>query len=159
MPNTQPFPGAPVPACDVAAGRQPADFHPVVLVVDDYEDNRFLIRYLLETRGCRVVEAGDGVEAVETALCEHPDLILMDVSLPRLDGLSATRLIRQEATLRDVPVVAVSGHAAPKDRARALAAGCDGYITKPIDFVEMDRALSSLLPAHKNADGSKADDE
>jgi two-component system cell cycle response regulator DivK len=131
------LPDATAPAHSRAAGRQLADFSRTVLVVDDHEDSRLLIRYLLEQKGWRVIEAADGLEAVETARGAHPDLILMDVGLPLLDGLSATRRIREDVEMRSVPIVAVSGYAMAEDRARALAAGCDGYIPKPIDFDEL----------------------
>jgi CheY-like chemotaxis protein len=149
MPNAEFLSGASVHALDGAAGRETAG--PLVLVADDHEDIRFLIRYMLEARGCRVIEAANGLEAVEAALGWLPDLILMDVNLPRLDGLSATLRIREGARSGSVAVVAVSGHAAPEDRARALAAGCDGYITKPIDFGELNQVLNSLLPARGSA--------
>jgi two-component system, cell cycle response regulator DivK len=105
-----------------------------------------MIRYLMEQRGYRVMEAVDGLEAVETARRSRPDLILMDVSLPRLDGLSAVRRVREDVGLRGVAIVAVSGYATAEDQAEALAAGCDGYLTKPINFDELDHVLSSLLP-------------
>ena len=83
---------------------------PTVMVVEDFEDNRFMMRRLLEMSGYQVLEAVNGEEAVELAKRERPSLILMDLSLPLLDGLAATRRIRQEAELRDVPIVAVSAH-------------------------------------------------
>src|SRR3954467_2574414 len=83
---------------------------PIVLVVEDFEDNRFMMRRLLEMSGYRVVEAVNGEQAVEAAVEERPDLILMDLSLPKLDGLAATRRIRQHAGLARTPIVAVSAH-------------------------------------------------
>src|SRR5918997_6145414 len=105
-----------------------------VLVVEDFEDNRFMMRRLLEMSGYRVVEAVNGEQAVEVARRERPGLILMDLSLPLLDGLAATRRIRQHEDLRDVPIVAVSAHDTADFHADALAAGCNDYVTKPIDF-------------------------
>jgi CheY-like chemotaxis protein len=128
-----------------------------VLVVDDHEDTRFMITCLLERRGWRVLEAVNGLEAVETAHNSHPDVILMDVGLPVLDGLSATRRIREDGELQGVPVVAVSGYAAVEDRARALAAGCDGYVIKPINFGEFYLTLSRLLPEHQIQPRTQAD--
>lgn len=116
-----------------------------ILVVEDFEDNRFMMRRLLEMSGYRVLEAENGEEAVTRAGEEQPDLILMDLSLPLLDGLAATRRIRQNAELRDVPVIAVSAHDTADFHAEALAAGCNEYVTKPIDFDQLEEVLSRLL--------------
>ncbi|MCA1629030.1 MAG: response regulator [Acidobacteria bacterium] len=118
---------------------------PVVLVVEDFEDNRFMMRRLLEMSGYRVVEAVNGEQAVETAVGEQPDLILMDLSLPKLDGLAATRRIRQHEALSKVPIVAVSAHDTTDFHADALAAGCNEYVTKPIDFDQLEALLKKLL--------------
>ena len=119
---------------------------PTVMVVEDFEDNRFMMRRLLEMSGYRVLEAINGEEAVELAHRERPQLILMDLSLPQLDGLAATRRIRQHAELRDVPIVAVSAHDTADFHADALAAGCNDYVTKPIDFDQLEALLQRLLP-------------
>ncbi|MCP9493024.1 MAG: response regulator [Pyrinomonadaceae bacterium MAG19_C2-C3] len=118
-----------------------------VLVVEDFEDNRFMMRRLLEMNGYRVVEAENGEEAVGKAEAEIPDLILMDLSLPILDGLAATRRIRQLPDFGKVPVVAVSAHDTADFHAEALAAGCNEYVTKPIDFDELESLLQRLLIA------------
>ena len=115
-----------------------------VLVVEDFEDNRFMMRRLLEMSGYRVVEAVNGSQAVEVAASERPDLILMDLSLPKLDGLAATRKIRQQDGLSKVPIVAVSAHDTADFHAEALAAGCNEYVTKPIDFDQLVRLLDRL---------------
>lgn len=120
---------------------------PTVLVAEDHADTRLMLRILLERKGYRVVEAGDGVEAVEAARREHPDIVLMDVSLPTLDGLSATRRIHEVISLSALPVVVVSGHAAERDQTEALAAGCSAYLTKPIDFDRLDDLLCHFIPA------------
>ena len=117
-----------------------------VMVVEDFEDNRFMMRRLLEMSGYRVLEAINGEEAVEIAKRERPSLILMDLSLPLLDGLAATRRIRQQAELRNVPIVAVSAHDTADFHADALAAGCNDYVTKPIDFDQLEALLGRLLP-------------
>ena len=117
-----------------------------VLVVEDFEDNRFMMRRLLEMSGYRVIEAVNGQEAVDKACAERPDLILMDLSLPYLDGLAATRRIRQHDGLGKVPIVAVSAHDTADFHADALAAGCNEYVTKPIDFDQLERLLSRLVP-------------
>ena len=116
-----------------------------VLVVEDFADNRFMMRQLLEMSGSQVVEAVDGKEAVDVAESVRPDLILMDLSLPRLDGLDATRRIRELEGLRLVPIVAVSAHDTNDFHADALAAGCNEYVTKPIDFDELDALVKKLL--------------
>lgn len=141
----------PLPADRPAARSQTTPHHPTVMVVDDCEDNRFMLRYLLEARGYRVIEAADGLEAVTVTRRERPDLILMDLSLPKLDGLSATRRIREDASLRDIPIVAVSGHVRAEDKAGAFAAGCCGYLIKPIDFDQLYELLNRLLPIHPHA--------
>ena len=116
-----------------------------VLVVEDFEDNRFMMRRLLEMSGYHVIEAVNGQEAVETARRERPDLILMDLSLPLLDGLAATRRIREQDGLSKVPIVAVSAHDTADFHADALAAGCNEYVTKPIDFDQLEGLLSRLV--------------
>ncbi len=119
---------------------------PTVLVVEDFEDNRFMMRRLLEMSGYRVVEAVNGEQAVELAQQERPHLILMDLSLPVLDGLAATRRIRQHEELRRVPIIAVSAHDTSDFHADALAAGCNDYVTKPIDFEQLESLLTRLIP-------------
>ncbi|MDQ3817821.1 MAG: response regulator [Acidobacteriota bacterium] len=119
---------------------------PTILVVEDFEDNRFMMRRLLEMSGYRVIEAINGEEAIDLACREIPGLILMDLSLPQLDGLAATRRIRQHPELRNIPIVAVSAHDTADFHADALAAGCNDYVTKPIDFDQLEALLAKLLP-------------
>jgi CheY-like chemotaxis protein len=116
-----------------------------VLLVEDTEDNRFMMRRLLEMAGYHVVEATNGEEAVRIAQAERPQLILMDLSLPVIDGLAATRLIRKLEGLGKTPIVAVSAHDTSDFQADALAAGCDSYITKPIDFSQLEVLIARLL--------------
>ena len=118
---------------------------PKVLVAEDHADTREMLTTLLEMRGCRVVIAGNGLEAVEVARREQPALILMDGSLPFLDGLEATRLIRREALLRNVLVVALNGWGTPSYHSAALAAGCDDCLEKPIDFERLEYHLARLF--------------
>jgi CheY-like chemotaxis protein len=120
------------------------DTRPVVLVVEDFEDNRFMMRRLLEMSGYQVVEAVNGNQAVERAASDEPDIILMDLSLPQLDGLAATRRIRSQEGARKVPIVAVSAHDSADFHAEALAAGCNEYVTKPIDFDQLVQLLDRL---------------
>lgn len=116
-----------------------------VLLVEDTEDNRFMMRRLLEMAGYGVVEATNGEEAVRLAESERPALILMDLSLPVIDGLAATRAIRKLDGLSKTPIVAVSAHDTSDFQAEALAAGCDSYITKPIDFSHLEVLIARLL--------------
>lgn len=116
-----------------------------VLLVEDTEDNRQMMRRLLELSGYKVVEAINGNEAVETASRIRPQIILMDLSLPFLDGLAATRRIRVLPGLADVPIVAVSAHDTADFHSEALAAGCDAYITKPIDYSQLEEVVGRLL--------------
>jgi two-component system cell cycle response regulator DivK len=120
------------------------DGRAVVLVVEDFEDNRFMMRRLLEMSGYRVVEAVNGNQAVELATSVRPDIILMDLSLPQLDGLAATRRIRTQDGLGKVPIVAVSAHDSADFHAEALAAGCNEYVTKPIDFDQLVNLLDRM---------------
>ena len=127
---------------DTELSGHPEHTKPLVLVVENHEDTRFMLRMMLEMRGFRVTEAGNGLEAVEIALREAPELILMDGSLPLLDGLSATRRIRAQ-TLQKVKIVAISGDARPKFQMAARAAGCDDCLLKPIDFGQLEAILGS----------------
>ena len=118
---------------------------PTVLLVEDTEDNRFMMRRLLEMSGYRVVEAMNGEEAVRLAQAESPQLILMDLSLPVIDGLAATRLIRKVPALQSTPIIAVSAHDTSDFQAEAVEAGCNSYVTKPIDFTELEKLIEQLL--------------
>ena len=117
----------------------------LLLVVEDFEDSRFMMLRLLEIAGYRVLEASDGEQAVELAVQKRPALILMDLSLPKLDGLAATRRIRQHKGVAKVPIVAVSAHDAQESRIEALEAGCNEYVTKPIDFDHLSALVKRLL--------------
>ena len=116
-----------------------------VLLVDDDESNRDMLSRRLEHRGCEVVTAVDGQNALDMAISESPSLILMDVSLPVLDGLAATRELKSRPALRGIPVIALTAHAGPEDRDRARAAGCDDYDTKPIEFARLEQKMENLL--------------
>jgi CheY-like chemotaxis protein len=117
-----------------------------ILVVEDYEDTSLTMRLALEDKGYRIVEASDGASAVEAAERERPDFILMDMNLPVMDGLDATRRIRSNPELKDTIVVAVTAHSDQDYRSRALSAGCNAFITKPIDFDFLNDLLTNLLP-------------
>jgi two-component system cell cycle response regulator DivK len=117
-----------------------------IMVVEDYDDTRLLLRQVLETRGYRVLEAINGQQAVDIAVREHPDLILMDLDLPILDGIAATQRIRQHADLTKVPIVAVTAYPMSYTHVKAFAKGCDEYMAKPIDLNELTELLSRYLP-------------
>ena len=121
-----------------------------VLLVEDTEDNRFMMRRLLEMTGYRVVEAMNGEEAVKLAEQETPQLILMDLSLPVIDGLAATRLIRKLPALASTPIIAVSAHDSSDFQSEAIKAGCNSYVTKPIDFSELETLIGQLVKPQKS---------
>jgi CheY-like chemotaxis protein len=127
------------------AGNNPGDSKRTILIVDDFDDTRLLLRTWLEKKGYRVVEAENGNEAVAKAESGGFDLIIMDVEMPELDGLSATRKIRQLTNYRTVPIVAVSAYGADQFRAEALAAGCDEYVSTPFEPEELERLIRSLI--------------
>ena len=102
-----------------------------ILVVEDQEDNRQILRDLLGNAGYQLVEAGNGEEAIAAVATQRFDLILMDIQLPVMDGYEATRRIRSNPELNSIPIIAVTSYALTGDEAKALAAGCNGYITKP----------------------------
>jgi CheY-like chemotaxis protein len=116
-----------------------------VLLVEDTDDNRFMMRRLLEMTGYRVIEARNGEEAVRMTKQEAPSVVLMDLSLPVIDGLEATRLIRESPELSKIPIIAVSAHEKSDFQSDAFAAGCNGYVTKPIDFSELESLIEQLL--------------
>ena len=115
---------------------------PLILVAEDSLDGREMMRTLLRLKGYDVVVAEDGVEAIDIALKNSPDLILIDLELPRLDGISVIRNIRRSTKLCDVPIIVVSGHDPSRYEAAALAAGCTDYLMKPIDFDRLDASLA-----------------
>ena len=121
---------------------------PRVLLVEDTEDNRQMMRKLLEMSGFQVVEAINGKEAVEAASRVRPQIILMDLSLPFIDGLAATRQIRSLPGMSEVPIVAVSAHDTADFHSDALKAGCNAYITKPIDYPQLESIVNGLLSKH-----------
>jgi CheY-like chemotaxis protein len=119
-----------------------------VLVVEDYADTRLMLKLMLEMDGYTVVEAGDGQQAVELAPRVLPGLILMDLSLPVLNGFEATRLIRHSAETRDIPIVAVSAQCVGEYRQRALDAGCLDCVQKPMNFSMLRSVVGRYLRAN-----------
>ena len=120
---------------------------PTILVVDDDDDIRLLMVQLLRTQGYRVTEASTAGEAESNALQNPPHLILMDLSMPGTDGLTAIWNIRKQPAMAAVPVIIVSAHDAFDLRAEAAAAGCCGYLTKPLDTIQLQTAIKSALEA------------
>ena len=121
---------------------------PTVLLAEDSEDVHNVLSLELRQRGCRVITVADGREAVERALTAHPDLILMDLNLPRLDGLAATELIREHGEMDAVPIIAVTAFDTYGIAEAALEAGCQAYLLKPLDPDALERALRSALPGY-----------
>ena len=118
---------------------------PLVLIVEDIEDNLILIRSLLEMADFRVVEARDGREAITRAQAHHPDLILLDMSLPEVDGWTVARTLRQMPEFSSTLIVAVTAHTMPGDREKTLDAGCDEFLTKPIDVPNFMPTIKKIL--------------
>ena len=116
-----------------------------VLVVDDFDDSRFSLSTLLKIEGYEVIEATDGAQAIEKALSDKPDLILMDLSLPVIDGLSATRQIRQSDAMKRVPIIALTAHDLIDIQNQAQDAGCTDYAPKPIDFTLLIDMMTKYL--------------
>ena len=117
-----------------------------ILVVEDTEDNRQIIRDLLSSVGYELIEATDGAQGVALAQSQHPDLILMDIQLPQIDGYEATRQIRATPELAQVPIIAVTSYALSGDEAKTRAAGCDGYIAKPFSPRQLLAKIREFLP-------------
>jgi two-component system, cell cycle response regulator DivK len=121
-----------------------------IMVVEDYDDTRMLLRAGLEGLGYSVLEAINGQEAVDIAEREHPDLILMDLDLPILDGIAATQRIRQQTEMESVPIVAVTAYPLSYTHVKAFAKGCNEYMAKPIDMSELARLVNRYLRPDQN---------
>jgi CheY-like chemotaxis protein len=129
----------------MSSSPNPIGRKPTILIVDDFDDTRLLLRTWLEKKGYRVIEAENGNQAVTEAERGRPDLIIMDVEMPELDGLSATRRIRKLVDFQQVPIVAVSAYGADQFRSEALAAGCNEYVSTPFEPDELDGLIRSLI--------------
>ena len=116
-----------------------------VLLVEDNEVNRYLVRFVLEKGGLRVITAGNGREAIELARQHRPDLILMDIQMPVMDGYEATVQLKADAQLQAIPVVALTAYAMPHEREQAMAAGCAGHIEKPIDTRTFSAQVNAFI--------------
>lgn len=116
-----------------------------ILIVEDNKDSRELAIKVLRAKGFLTIAAADGEEGLKKAASEHPDLILMDISLPRLDGYQATKMLKEQEDLREIPIIALTAHAMKGDKEKALQAGCNGYITKPINVRELANQIKPFL--------------
>jgi len=116
-----------------------------VLLVEDNEVNRYLVRFVLEKGGFRVLTAENGREAIELARLHQPDLILMDIQMPVMDGYEATVQLKADTQLQAIPVVALTAHAMPHEREQAMTAGCAGHIEKPIDTRTFNSQVSAFI--------------
>ncbi|HLO00646.1 MAG TPA: response regulator [Pyrinomonadaceae bacterium] len=125
--------------------KNPNDKRRTILVVDDFDDTRLLLRTWLQKKGFRVVEAENGHRAAAAAESSQPDLIIMDVEMPELDGLAATRKIRALTNFKTVPILAVSAYGADQYRAHALAAGCNEYVSTPFEPDELEKLIRALI--------------
>jgi len=117
----------------------------VILIVEDEPKNLKLIRDLLQVSGYLTLEATDGVKGIELARAHKPDLIFMDMLMPIMDGLEATKILKADAETRNIPIIALTSYAMKGDEARISEAGCNGYITKPIDTREFLKKVSEFL--------------
>ncbi len=116
-----------------------------ILVVDDNQDSRELVVKVLKNRGYQIIEAVDGEDALEKAFSERPDLILMDISIPKIDGYEVTRRLKSREDFKKTAVVALTAHAMKGDMEKALSAGCEGYITKPVNIRELPEQIKYYI--------------
>ena len=120
-----------------------------IMVAEDFDDTRAMLRRALEMNGYRVVEASNGQEAVELVWQQCPDLILMDLNMPEMDGLAATEQIRQcKEICKEVTILAITAHDTYGMKEAALEAGCDGYLSKPLDFEHLQKIIDRILLSH-----------
>ena len=124
---------------------------PKILLVEDNEMNRDMLSRRLERKGYRVVVAQDGRQGYLLARSERPDLILMDLSLPVMDGWEVTRLLKSNGSTRHIPIIVLTAHALVSDREKAFEAGCDDYDTKPVEFTRLSEKIENALVARKES--------
>jgi two-component system, cell cycle response regulator DivK len=123
---------------------------PKILLVEDNEMNRDMLSRRLQRKGYSVVTAHDGEQGLLMARSEMPDLILMDISLPLMDGLEVTRLLKSDEATRQIPIIALTAHALVTDRDKAFEAGCDDYDTKPVEFGRLSEKIENFLTVKKS---------
>ena len=128
------------------AAAEDADMRKRILVVEDQADNMQILRDLLTSAGYEMIEAKDGVEGVKAAAAHRPDLILMDIQLPLLDGYEATRRIKADPALRAIPIIVVTSYSLSGDEAKARAAGCDDFVPKPYSRRQLMAKIRKYLP-------------
>ena len=116
-----------------------------ILIVDDYEDNRQMMRKLLEMIGYLVLEADNGLDAVRLTQQERPRLVIMDLGLPLLSGMEAARMIHETPETSEIPIIVLSAYDAASARDDAIACGCNGYLTKPVDYATLEETIRTLL--------------
>jgi len=132
-------------AVSVSGKRESMSAPKRVLLVEDFEDSRTGLSKLLEIEGYEVIEATDGAQAIDLAISSNPDIILMDLSLPIIDGLSATKKIKENSSMRDIPIIALSAHDVEDVQVMVTMVGCADFITKPVDFPALLDLLSRYL--------------
>lgn len=118
---------------------------PKILIVDDNQDSRELVIKILKKSGYQLIEAVDGEDALNKVAAAPPDLILMDISLPKIDGHEVTRRLKGQEAYKDIPIIALTAHAMKGDKEKALAAGCAGYISKPVDIHNFPDQIKKFL--------------
>lgn len=128
------------------AAVQPKRTIPTILIAEDSRDGREMLQVLLDLKGYRVLTAADGCQAVEVALESFPDLILLDLELPGLDGLSVARDLRRNTNFTKIPIIILSGHDPSEHKKLAIEAGCTDYLLKPLDFQKLDEILENKVP-------------
>jgi two-component system cell cycle response regulator DivK len=116
-----------------------------VLIVEDNEDNRELVVKVLRNKGYEIVQAADGEEALEKAVAERPDLILLDISLPKLDGYEVAKRLKSMEEFQEIPIIAFTAHAMKGDREKVIVAGFEGYISKPVNVRELPEQVRSFI--------------
>lgn len=116
-----------------------------ILIVEDNQDSRELVVKVLKNKGYQTIEAADGEEALEKASAEKPDLILLDISIPKIDGYEVAKRLKSDEELKDIPIVALTAHAMKGDREKVIVAGFEGYISKPINVRELPDQVRSYL--------------
>ena len=116
-----------------------------ILIVDDYEDNRQMMRKLLEMIGYRVLEADNGLDAVRLTQQERPSLVIMDLGLPLLGGIEAAKMIHETPATSEIPIIILSAYDAAIAQDDAIASGCSGYLTKPVDYASLEKTIRTLL--------------
>jgi len=121
----------------------------LILIVEDEPQNLKLFCTVLQAAGYETIEAAEGKQGIELARVRKPDLILMDILMPGMDGLEATRILKADAATKDIPISALTAYAMPGDREKLLQAGCDGYIDKPIDIHEFVKTVAQYFPENK----------